>query len=187
MIQRLAWFLVLNRILKCLVSILLTQVYHCLSMIHQLSPLTNNQHPQTSTPVATTARNVEQDDEDEGQNYEVCSRRASRGRGRGMVRGRGRGRGRGRRGGVTIPHFHDRLGALGAKALNFKDTSPPSFPFSPPRPVGVHLPAVSMQTIQNLCFSLIIVLSRAFVMPVMSRLIFTKRLSLLCIATTKGC
>ena len=58
-----------------------------------------------------------------------------------MVRGRGRGRGRGRRGGVTIPHFHDRLGALGAKALNFKDTSPPSFPFSPPRPVGVHLPA----------------------------------------------
>ena len=59
---------------------------------------TDDEHqlPQTSTPVATT---VEQDDEDEGENYEVCSRGAARGRGRGMVRGRGRGRGRGRRGG----------------------------------------------------------------------------------------
>ena len=55
-----------------------------------------------------------------------------------MVRGRERGRGRGRKGGITIPHFHDRLGA---KALNFKDTSPPLFPYLPPRPVGVHLPA----------------------------------------------
>ena len=143
-----------------------------------------HQLPQTSTPVATTARNVEQDDEDERENYEPCSRGASRGRGRGRGMVRGRGRGRGRRGGVTTAHLHDRLGALGAKVLNFRDTSPPTTLTS-----WYICLLVSMQTIQNLSssFSLITVLSRALVLPVMSMLSFRKRLNLSCIATTKGC
>ena len=62
-----------------------------------------------------------------------------KGGGLGRVRGRGRGRGRGK--GVKRTEEQGEKALLEVKDLNCKETCPRSFPFTPSRSVGVHLPA----------------------------------------------